>query len=490
EIVSDEVVEWDRTRGTRIELQMEGNMRARKQLHEYVKNTAVVNPHARIHLKEPDDEFDFERATDELPKKAEEIDPHPHGIELGTLIRMLKATDSYSLSGFVGNEFTRVGSKTSDSMLDGFRDRYYGREAAWSPPEPHEADLEAAVEEAVSNKGGEATSDFAERVAGRVRDEDSVSHHRLVSLVDEAADETEDGHSTTFGDTVREKTVSAVWEVITEDRGADLYRVVDDATGNRKDDETLRALAERVGARFDETDRDRATRDEVGEFVEKSADAVEELRDTTFGETARENVAEAVWGSMETVPDEVPSVNDVAEDRELARMLLESMRETDVIAPPTDCLSPITDELVEAGLRKEFDADFYAASTRDASVQSGDPFVVEAGIAYGGSLHGDSKANLLRFANRVPLVYQQGACVITEAVEDIGWKNYGLDGSKGSLPEGPAVLMVHVASTNVPFTSESKDAIASVPEIRDEVERAVREVGRELKDHINKRESR
>ncbi|MDY7082145.1 MAG: DNA topoisomerase VI subunit B, partial [Halobacteria archaeon] len=62
--------------------------------------------------------------------------------------------------------------------------------------------------------------------------------------------------------------------------------------------------------------------------------------------------------------------------------------------------------------------------------------------------------------------------------------------AKGAFPEGPAVIMVHVASTNVPFTSESKDAVANVPEIENEIERAVREVGRDLKDFINKRETR
>jgi DNA topoisomerase-6 subunit B len=164
------------------------------------------------------------------------------------------------------------------------------------------------------------------------------------------------------------------------------------------------------------------------------------------------------------------------------------MRATDVIAPPTDCLSPIGAEDLEAGLRKEYDADMYAAVTRDASVHGGDPFVVEAGIAYGGSIPADGNATLLRFANRVPLVYQQGACAITNTVADIGWKNYGID--EGSLPQGPAVIAVHVASTNVPFTSESKDAVANVPEIEKEVERAVRDVARDMKDHIKKAKSR
>jgi DNA topoisomerase-6 subunit B len=166
------------------------------------------------------------------------------------------------------------------------------------------------------------------------------------------------------------------------------------------------------------------------------------------------------------------------------------MGETDIIAPPTECLSPITDELLRTGLEKEFDADFYASATRDAAVHGGDPFIVEAGIAYGGELESEGSVDLLRFANRVPLVYQRGACATTDVIKGIGWRNYGLDQPGGNgLPSGPAVLMIHVASTNVPFTSESKDAIANVPEIEHEIELAIREAARELKAYLKKQRS-
>jgi len=115
---------------------------------------------------------------------------------------------------------------------------------------------------------------------------------------------------------------------------------------------------------------------------------------------------------------------------------------------------------------------------------------VEAGIAYGGDLEAEGKADVLRFANRVPLVYQRGACATTDVVKSIGWRNYNLDQPGGSgIPNGPAVIMVHVASTNVPFTSESKDAVANVPQIEDEIELAIREAARELKSYLNKRKS-
>jgi len=486
EIVSEEQVEWDRTHGTRIEIEMEANMRARTQLHKYFKNTAVVNPHARLRLREPQGEFSFERATDELPDEPDEIDPHPHGIELGTLIRMLEATDSYSVRGFVQNEFTRVGGKTADAMLDGFRDRYFGRECGWTPPADYERDedLHEVVVGAVANKPADATDDFAERVVEAAEDAETVSPSELEGFVEEAGEAVE---GASFGDTVRKNVVDAVWEVVVESREDDLYRLANGATTDRKDEGAVRDLAERLAGRFEDSG-DVETHEGVEAFVHDAADAVENVRDERFGEKARENIVETIWGSMRTVPDDVPSTSGIGGDRDLARHLLEAMRAADVIAPPTDCLSPIGADDLEAGLRKEYDADMYSATTRDASVHGGDPFVVEAGIAYGGSIPADGSAELLRFANRVPLVYQQGACAITGVVGDIGWKNYGLD--QGSLPQGPAVIAVHVASTNVPFTSESKDAVAGVPKIEKEVERAVREVARDMKSHIKDAKSR
>jgi hypothetical protein len=122
-------------------------------------------------------------------------------------------------------------------------------------------------------------------------------------------------------------------------------------------------------------------------------------------------------------------------------------------------------------------------------VYSGHPFQVEVGLVYGGDLPKDSTVKILRFANRVPLLYQQGGCAVTHAIEKVNWRRYGLDqrGGKG-IPHGPMLLMVHVASTQVPFTSESKEAIADDPTILTEVDKALREIGRNLKRHVKKKE--
>ena len=93
---------------------------------------------------------------------------------------------------------------------------------------------------------------------------------------------------------------------------------------------------------------------------------------------------------------------------------------------------------------------------------------------------------LVRFANRVPLLYQQSACATHKSVLETNWRNYGLSQSRGALPTGSMMLMVHIASVWVPFTSESKEAVAHYPEIIKELKLAIQECGRKLGMHVRK----
>jgi DNA topoisomerase VI subunit B len=170
------------------------------------------------------------------------------------------------------------------------------------------------------------------------------------------------------------------------------------------------------------------------------------------------------------------------------KKLLAAMQEVAVPAPPaTQCLSPIGEELLRRGLEKEFQMDFVASRTRPSSVFSGHSFMVEAAIGYGGRLPAEGNAILLRFANRVPLMYQQGACAITGCITSVNWKLYNIS-QQGGFPTGPVLILVHVASTNVPFTSESKDAVAGIPEIEKEITLALQDLGRELKNFVSRRD--
>ncbi len=157
-------------------------------------------------------------------------------------------------------------------------------------------------------------------------------------------------------------------------------------------------------------------------------------------------------------------------------------------SPPTDCLSPIGVQQMLAGMLKGVKAEFYTASTRNPAVYRGNPFQIEAAIAFGGKLPGDQQARIIRYANRVPLLYQQSACCAFKSIVDTGWKNYGLQQPRGGAPVGPLVVMIHMASVWVPFTSESKEAIADYDEIRKEMTLALKECGRKLGQYIRRRE--
>ena len=246
--------------------------------------------------------------------------------------------------------------------------------------------------------------------------------------------------------------------------------------------------------------------------------------------------------------------------RHEADSLYQAIQQTKIGSPATDCLAPIGEELLLKGLHKVVPGEFYVAATRPPAVYRGNPFVVEAALAYGGTstaqkvslealtellaesdarslrqflistfngvgpeaaekilqeaalgqrvtpgklkaaeiakLHAAMRSvsldegqtmNILRFANRVPLQFQPGACAITQTVVGTNWRAYGLSQSRGSLPSGPVTVMVHLASVWVPFTSESKEAVASYPEIQKELRLALQAVGRKLSMYLRRR---
>lgn len=307
DVVTEKEIEWlNKQHGTRVEIELEGKYQKGKlSVDEYMKQSAISNPHAQFTYINPVKErMMYKRATDQMPKQAKKIMPHPHGIELGALMQMMKITKAKTLLQFFTSEFSRV-----------------------SP---------------------------------------NVAH-----------------------------------EILTK---ANL--------------------------------------------------------------------------SQESKPEEIM--------HEQAERLFKAVQETKIMAPPTDCLSPISEDILLASLKKEFVAEFYTSTTRSPSVYRGIPFQVEAAIAYGGSLPKDELVRLIRFANKVPLQYQQSACAMTRSVLNTAWRNYGMDQSKGALPSGPAVIVLHIASVWVPFTSESKEAIAHYPEIIKEIKLAIQEVGRKLYSYIRK----
>jgi DNA topoisomerase VI subunit B len=193
-----------------------------------------------------------------------------------------------------------------------------------------------------------------------------------------------------------------------------------------------------------------------------------------------------------------------------AEALYKAIQATKIMAPPSNCISPIGEKAILHGLYKQIKGEFYTAVTRPAAVYRGNPFVIEAGLAFGKApdqaasgtaeapavplAEGEDReddnelARVIRYANRVPLLYQQSACATFKAALETAWRNYGVAQSRGALPAGPMVIFVHMGSVWVPFTSESKEAIADYDEIRKEIKLALQECGRRLGMFLRRRE--
>ena len=335
QVVKDKTVDVDWPHGTEVSITLVANyQKGRGSVDEYVELTAISNPHTSISYVDPDGNVaEFPRGSNTAPPPAVEIKPHPYGIELGVLIKMLKDTRAKTMTQFLHGEFSRVSTATAGTICD------------------------------------------AAKVSSRAR-------------------------------------------------------------------------PGRIGTHEAET-------------------------------------------------------------------LYKAMQETPIRAPATDCLSPIGEKQILAGLLKGVQAEFFTATTRSPAVYRGNPFQIEVGLAYGGQLGPDpaeleketqaapeavvkrgkvvqeapraQPAKLMRFANRVPLLYQASGCCIHKSVVEIDWRRYGLSQPSGGLPVGPLAVFVHMASVWVPFTSEGKEAIADYDEIRKEIKLAVQDCCRKLQAYLNRR---
>jgi DNA topoisomerase VI subunit B len=328
-IFENKKIDWEPLRGTQVALEIEGRyQKGRASVDEYLEQVAIANPHVRLVYQTPEGETrEYPRTIEELPPPPREIKPHPYGIELGVLLRMLQDTKSHSLAGFLAGDFSRVSAAVAEEIC---------RTARLSP--------------------------------------------------------------------------------------------------------------------------DARPRNVHGED------------------------AEALYKAIQT---------------------------TKIMAPPSNCISPIGETAILHGLYKQIKGEFYTAVTRPPAVYRGNPFIIEAGLAFGRGpdqaapapeapavplaegeqpKDDDELARVIRYANRVPLLYQQSACATFKAALETAWRNYGVAQSRGALPAGPMVIFVHMASVWVPFTSESKEAIADYDEIRKEIKLALQECGRRLGVFLRRRE--
>ncbi len=343
DIIKEAEVEFTHDHGTRVTIELEAKyQRGKTSVDEYLRQTAIANPHASFKVTLPGGEIlEFKRSANELPPQPKAIKPHPYGVELGILIKMLQESNEHQLRQFLIKSFSRVSPRVADEII---------KEAKLSP-------------------------------------------------------------------------------------NADTHRI----------------------------------------------------------------------------------------GRTEADSLFQAINRVKIPPPSTDCMVPIGEENLLKGLQEVIKAEFYTATTRPPAVYRGNAFTVEVALAYGKpeeqSENGDGEqqelnlngeqpqqteeqlidkqlerleeeeselVRLMRFANRVPLLYQQSACATYKSMVTTNWRNYGLQQSRGALPTGQAVVMIHIASVWVPFTSESKEAIAHYPEIIKEIKLAIQECGRKLGRYLKR----
>ena len=152
------------------------------------------------------------------------------------------------------------------------------------------------------------------------------------------------------------------------------------------------------------------------------------------------------------------------------------------LPPDAKCLSPLGEKILTAGIIKELEPELHAVSIRGPSAYSGYPFIVEIGLAYGGKVEKGLK--LYRFANRIPLLYDEGSDVSWKVLnEGIDWKHYKVS------PDMPITIIVHICSTKIPYKTVGKEYIADRPEIEREIRNGIKEVLRKLSTYLSKKGS-
>ena len=152
----------------------------------------------------------------------------------------------------------------------------------------------------------------------------------------------------------------------------------------------------------------------------------------------------------------------------------------DFMAPDSSCLAPLGAEPLEKGIKKFFNPDFVAVVQRPASAYSGFPFIVEMGIAYGGDIK-TGGPHVYRYANRIPLLYDEGSDVVIKVVNDTDWGRYKVKG------EPPFIIVSHICSTRIPYKTAGKENVADRQEIERELRLALQFLSRKLSSFMSKR---
>lgn len=166
------------------------------------------------------------------------------------------------------------------------------------------------------------------------------------------------------------------------------------------------------------------------------------------------------------------------------------IQSTPLQSPSTRSVLTIGEESLAKSIQRLGEVDFFSVVTRKPQICDFKPVVVEVALArFISRGEADSPVQVLRFANRVPLQFDKGACAITKAIESVNWRAYGLNQAKASVPSGPYVFAVSVTSPFIKFKNASKETIDASDELVEEIRLALMRAGQKLSRHI-KRETK
>ena len=331
------LINKEQWRGTIVEFALEGDyLRAKSKILEYFKQTAMVNPYANLTFVDPKGRlYKFTRATKEIPEPPKETLPHPYGVDVELLQRLIHMSPHKNMLDFLKNHFHRVGDITAKKFL-----------------------IFSGLNYAFCNKHGNLSP-----------------------------------------------------QEIKWDRG--------------------RLYCPRCS---------------------------KEAKLSPFKNPKK------------------------LSHEEIVRLMQNLKKFKEFLPPDASCLSPLGEELLKAGILKELKPEYLVVNQRKPSTYAGHPFIIEMGIAYGGEIPKKGSFLIYRFANKIPLLYDEASDVSFRVINSMNWRRYKVS------PDMPIAIVVHICSTKVPYKTVGKEFIADRPEVRREVANALREVGRQLQHFLSKRE--
>ena len=326
----------DNWRGTIVEFSLEGDyLRAMPKILDYFKQTAMVNPYANLTFVDPKGRlYKFTRATTEMPEPPTEILPHPYGVDVELLQRLIQITPYNNMSDFLKGHFHRVGEITALRFL------VFSNLISFSCKEHGKIEIEQ------------------------------------IKWVDS------------------------------------------------------RTCCPKCGKQADYTSKN---------------------------------------------PKRLSH-------EEIVRLMQNLKKYKDFLPPDASCLSPLGEDLLKAGVMKELNPEYLVVHQRKPATYAGHPFIVEMAIAYGGGVPKRGSFVIYRFANKIPLLYDEASDVSYRVISAMNWRRYKV------APDMPIAIVVHICSTKVPYKTVGKEFIADRPEVRREEANALREVSRQLQHFLSRQE--